>query len=276
MLRGTTTIIAHLGDPIAPVKSPMIYNPYFESAGIDAAVVPMGVAAADYAAVLRALFRLTNIRGALVTMPHKVTTVALLDASSVAVRIAQSCNAVLRRPDGTLFGDLFDGTGFVRGVERHGFGVAGKRALVVGTGGVGSAIAAALAAAGATALALYDQNRAGAEALADRLRQHYPQLAVHTETNDPAGYDLVINATPLGMNPGDALPFDVARLSPATFVGEVVMKQEITPLLRAARERGCRTQVGTDMLFEQIPLYLEFFGFGAVTPDVLRAVAALT
>jgi shikimate dehydrogenase len=276
VLRGTTTIIAHLGDPIAPVKSPMIYNPYFESAGIDAAVVPMGVAAADYAAVLRALFRLTNIRGALVTMPHKVTTVALLDASSVAVRIAQSCNAVLRRPDGTLFGDLFDGTGFVRGVERHGFGVAGKRALVVGTGGVGSAIAAALAAAGATALALYDQNRAGAEALADRLRQHYPQLAVHTETNDPAGYDLVINATPLGMNPGDALPFDVARLSPATFVGEVVMKQEITPLLRAARERGCRTQVGTDMLFEQIPLYLEFFGFGAVTPDVLRAVAALT
>jgi shikimate dehydrogenase len=276
VLRGTTTIIAHLGDPIAPVKSPMIYNPYFESAGIDAAVVPMGVAAADYAAVLRALFRLTNIRGALVTMPHKVTTVALLDASSVAVRIAQSCNAVLRRPDGTLFGDLFDGTGFVRGVERHGFGVAGKRALVVGTGGVGSAIAAALAAAGATALALYYQNRAGAEALADRLRQHYPQLAVHTETNDPAGYDLVINATPLGMNPGDALPFDVARLSPATFVGEVVMKQEITPLLRAARERGCRTQVGTDMLFEQIPLYLEFFGFGAVTPDVLRAVAALT
>jgi shikimate dehydrogenase len=276
VLRGTTAIIAHLGDPIAPVKSPMIYNPYFESAGIDAAVVPMGVGAADYAAVLRALFRLTNIRGALVTMPHKVTTVALLDACSVAVRIAQSCNAVLRRPDGTLFGDLFDGTGFVRSVERHGFGIAGKRALVVGTGGVGSAIAAALAAAGVTTLALYDRNRAGAEALADRLRQHYPQLDVQTGTNDPAGFDLAINATPLGMNPGDPLPFDVARLSPATFVGEVVMKQEITPLLRAARERGCGTQVGTDMLFEQIPLYLEFFGFGAVTPDVLRAVAALT
>jgi shikimate dehydrogenase len=61
-----------------------------------------------------------------------------------------------------------------------------------------------------------------------------------------------------------------------TFVGEVVMKQEIKPLLRAARERGCRTQVGTDMLLEQIPLYLEFFDFAAVTPDELRAVAALT
>lgn len=276
MIRGSTTIIAHLGDPIAPVKSPMIYNPYFESEGIDAAVVPMGVRSSDYASVLRALFRLTNIVGALVTMPHKVTTVSLLDECSVAVKIAQSCNAVRRRPDGTLLGDLFDGAGFVRGVQRHGLSLAGKRCLVVGTGGVGSAIAAALAAAGAAALSLYDNNAASAHALAGRLRQHYPQLAVHTGSNDPAGADLAVNATPLGMNPSDPLPFDVARLSPSTFVGEVVMKQEITPLLRAARERGCRTQVGTDMLFEQIPLYLEFFGFGSVTPDALRAVAALT
>ena len=276
MIRGSTTIIAHLGDPIAPVKSPMIYNPYFERAGIDAAVVPMGVRAADYPDVLRAIFRFTNIRGALVTMPHKVTTVSLLDASSVAVKIAQSCNAVLLRSDGTLFGDLFDGAGFVRGVERHGFDVAGKRCLVVGTGGVGSAIAAALAAAGPASLALYDHNAAGADALAGRLREHYPKLDVQTGSKDPAGFDLAVNATPLGMNPHDPLPFDVTRLSPTTFVGEVVMKQEITPLLRAARERGCRTQVGTDMLFEQIPLYLEFFGFGAVTSDELRAVAALT
>ncbi len=275
MIRGTTTIIAHVGDPIAPVKAPMIYNPYFERAGIDAVVVPMGVRAADYPEVLRALFRLTNIRGALVTMPHKVTTVPLLDACSEAVQIAQSCNAVLRRPDGTLLGDLFDGAGFVRGIERHGFNVKGARCLVVGTGGVGSAIAAALAAAGAAALVLYDQDGAGADALAARLQAHYPRLALQTGSKDAAGVDLAVNATPLGMNATDPLPFDVARLSPAAFVGEVVMKQEITPLLRAARERGCRTQVGTDMLFEQIPLYLEFFGFGSVTPDALRAVAAL-
>jgi shikimate dehydrogenase len=163
----------------------------------------------------------------------------------------------------------------VRGVERHGLRVAGTRGLVVGTGGVGSAIAAALAAAGAASLALYDRQAESADALAGRLRQHYPRLEVRTGSNDPAGIDLAINATPLGMNAGDPLPFDVARLSPTAFVGEVVMKQEITPLLRAARARGCRTQVGTDMLFEQIPLYLEFFGFGSVTSDALRAVAAL-
>ena len=275
MIRATTTIIAHLGDPIAPVKAPMIYNPYFERAGIDAVVVPMGVAAAHYPDVLRAIFRLTNIRGALITMPHKVATVALLDACSAAVQIAQSCNAVLRRPDGTLLGELFDGAGFVRGVERHGFRVPGKRCLVVGTGGAGSAIAAALAAAGAASLRLHDQRGAEADTLGARLRQHYPRLDVQTGSNDPAGVDLVVNATPLGMNPGDPLPFDVARLSHTTFVGEVVMKQDITPLLRAARARGCPTQVGTDMLFEQIPLYLEFFGFGAVTAEALRAAAQL-
>jgi shikimate dehydrogenase len=276
VIRGTTAIIAHLGDPIAQVKAPMIYNPYFETAGIDAAVVPLGVRAADYAAVFKAVFRLTNIRGALVTMPHKVSTVSLLDGRSAAVEIAQSCNAVLLRPDGTLYGDLFDGAGFVRGVERHGLRVAGTRCLVVGTGGVGSAIAAALAAAGAASLALYDHQAERADGLAGRLRRHYPQLDVRTGSNDPVGMDLAVNATPLGMNAGDPLPFDVARLSPAAFVGEVVMKQQVTPLLRAARERGCRTQVGTDMLFEQIPLYLEFFGFGTVTSDALRAVAVLT
>jgi len=276
VIRGTTTLIAHIGDPIAPVKSPMIYNPYFESVGIDAVVVPMGVRAADFPDVLKAVFRFTNIRGALITMPHKVTTVALLDEVSVAVKVAQSCNAVLRRADGTLFGDLFDGAGFVRGVERNGFKLAGARCLVVGTGGVGSAIAAALAAGGPAAIALYDSHAASASGLAARLRHHYPKLEVSTGSNDPAGFDLVVNATPLGMNPDDPLPLDVTRLAPTTFVGEVVMKQEVTPLLRAAREKGCRTQIGTEMLFEQIPLYLDFFGFGKVTPDELRAVAALT
>ena len=223
--------------------------------------------------MLKSLFKLTNIRGALVTMPHKVTTVGLVDECTTTVKIAGSCNAILKRPDGTLLGDMFDGTGFARGLRRKGFVFDGARCLVAGTGGVGSAIAASLAADGVAAISLFDVNAASAEALAGRLRTHYPGLAVQVASNDPAGYDLVVNGTPLGMKPSDPLPFDVTRLSPETFVGEVVMKQEITPLLQAARDRGCRYQVGTDMLFEMIPAYLEFFGFGTTTPEALRAVA---
>jgi shikimate dehydrogenase len=77
------------------------------------------------------------------------------------------------------------------------------------------------------------------------------------------------------MKEGDPLPMDVSRIAPGTFVGEVVMKHEITPFLRAAQKKGCPIQVGTDMLFEQIPAYLEFFGFGTTTPDELRSVARI-
>jgi shikimate dehydrogenase len=276
MINGRTILIAHLGYPTETFKAPMIYNPWFESRGIDAVVMPMGVQAGDYAALLRPLFRLTNIRGALVTMPHKVSTVALVDEVTTTVKIAGSCNAILRRADGSLLGDMFDGAGFVRGVLRKGRAVAGARALVVGSGGVGSAIAASLAAAGLAAIGLYDAAPAAAEALAGRLATHYPALSIATGSNDPAGYDIVVNATPLGMKPGDPLPFDPERLAPGTFVGEVVMKEEFTPLLRAAQARGCPVQVGTDMLFEQIPAYLEFFGFGETTPEELRDVARLS
>jgi shikimate dehydrogenase len=276
MISGKTRLIAHIGYPTESFKAPLIYNPWFESRGIDAVVVPMGVKAEDYAAALAAIRRFTNFHGALVTMPHKVATVAMLDEASTAVKIAGSCNALLLRPDGTLLGDMFDGAGFVRGVLRKGLKLAGASCLVVGTGGVGSAIAASLAAEGPAAMTLFDTNAAAVEGLAARLRQHYPWIEVRVGSADPAGYTLVVNGTPLGMKPGDPLPVDVSRLSRDTFVGEVVMKQEITPLLQAAIDRGCRYQVGTDMLFEMIPAYLEFFGFGTTTPDELRAVAKVS
>ena len=276
MISGTTSLIAHLGYPTHSFKAPMIYNPYFEKKGIDAVVVPMGVKAQDYPPFLKSLFRLTNIHGALVTMPHKVTTLALLDEVTPTARIAGACNAILRRSDGTLLGDMFDGAGFVRGVERSGRSLVGKRALVVGCGGVGSAIAASLAAAQVGLLALFDANAAAAAALADRLRAHYRNLDVKTGSKDPAGYEIVVNATPLGMQDDDPLPMDVSRIDPAALVGEVVMKQEHTPFLRLAKEKGCAIQVGTEMLFEQIPAYLEFFGFGTTTSDELRAVAKIT
>lgn len=273
MISGKSTLIAHLGFPTEAFKAPMIYNPWFESRGIDAVVVPMGVRPDDYPLALDALSRITNLRGALVTMPHKVTTLSLVAEATPAARIAGACNALLRRPDGSWLGEQFDGAGFVRGVERKGRAIRGARVLVSGSGGVGSAIAASLAGAGASAVALHDRDAVAADVLRDRLLAHYPRLAVPTGSNDPAGFDIVVNATPLGMRDNDPLPFDVERIAPGTFVGEVVMKTEFTPLLRAAMARGCPVQVGSDMLFEMIPAYLEFFGFPSATPDELRAVS---
>jgi shikimate dehydrogenase len=275
-INGHTELIAHIGYPTHSFKSPLIYNPYFEQAGINAVVVPMGCQAADYPAFLRSVFTLTNLRGALITMPHKVSTVALLDQVTPTVLVAGACNAVKRLPDGRLAGDMFDGAGFVRGVQRKGLQLQGASVLVVGSGGVGCAIAASLASQGIRAISVFDINTASAEQLGQRLQQHYPAIQVHTGSNDPKGFDLVVNATPLGMNEGDPLPIDMARLDPTTMVGEVVMKAQYTAFLKAAMQRGCPVQVGTDMLFEQIPAYLEFFGLPTTTAEHLRSVARVT
>jgi len=236
MINGNTELIAHIGYPTHSFKSPMIYNPYFEHVGVNAIVVPMGCQPADYPAFLKSVFTLTNIRGALITMPHKVVTVGLLDDVTPTVKVAGACNAVKRLPDGRLVGDQFDGAGFVRGVQRKGLQLAGARVI----------------------------------------RDNYPAIDVKTGSNDPAGFDLVVNATPMGMNEGDPLPLDVSRLDASTFVGEVVMRTEMTAFLSAAQARGCRVQVGSDMLFEMIPAYLEYFGFPTTTPEVLRSVARLS
>lgn len=273
MITGHTKLIAHIGYPTEAFKAPMIYNPFFEKYGIDAVVMPMGCRSEDYAAFLPAIFTLTNIRGALITMPHKVSTLPLLDEISPTASIAGACNAVKRDAAGKLVGDMFDGEGFARGLERKDQAIAGKDILVVGSGGVGSAIAASLAARAPRMLRLYDVNQSLSNALRDRLLSHFPALTISTTNNDPEGCDIVVNATPLGMNPGDPMPVDIARLAPGTFVGEVVMKQETTAFLAAAIARGCRVQFGIDMLFEQIPAYLEFFGFPNATPDELKALS---
>jgi shikimate dehydrogenase len=275
LLTGNTKLIAHLGYPTGSFKAPMIYNPYFAKYGIDAVVVPMGCKAEDYVAFLRLVFKLTNIHGALVTMPHKVATVALLDEASTTVKVAGSCNAVKLGPNGTLIGDMFDGEGFVRGMLRKGRSLRDAGVLISGSGGVGSAIAASIAKDGAAEIAVYDAYAPMMDALANRLRSNYPKLVVRTASNDPSGFDVVINATPLGMKESDPLPFDVTRIAANTFVGEVVMKSEITPFLAAARERGCAYQVGTDMLFEQIPAYLEFFDLPTTTAEELRELAQI-
>jgi shikimate dehydrogenase len=273
VITGTTELVAHIGYPTGSFKSPMIYNPWFEQRGIDAVVVPFGVKAEDFAATFRGLRHLTNLRGALITMPHKVAVMDLVDELTPAAQVAGACNAVLRRADGSLLGDQFDGAGFVRGVQRKGFDPRGRCVLITGTGGVGSAIAASLAAAGVAEMRLHDSRTASAQGLAERLRRHHPALQMAVGANDPAGFDLIVNATPLGMRDGDPLPFDMARVDPRTMVGEVVMRQDVTPLLAAALARGCTVQQGKDMLFEMIPAYLEFFGYGSATPEELRAVA---
>lgn len=275
MISGNTKLIAHLGLPTGSFMASMIYNPYFLRHDIDAVVMPLGCQTADFATFLPQVARLSNFFGALITMPYKVATVSLLDEASTTVAVAGACNAVRKGADGGLVGDMFDGEGFVRGVRRKGRNIRGARVLIIGCGGVGSAIAASFARAGAAAIGLRDTDYPMMDRLAERLASHYPDLTVVADPAADDTWDVIVNATPLGMKAHDPMPMDVSRIAPSTFVGEVVMAREVTPFLAAARARGCETQVGVDMLFEQIPAYLEFFGLRTTTSDELRAVAQI-
>ena len=275
MITGKTQFIAHLGVPTEVFKAPMIYNPWFEKSGIDTIVVPMGCEAEEYPAFLPLLFKMRNIAGALVTMPHKVTTVSLLDEASAAVKVCEACNAVKRGVEGQLIGDMFDGEGFVRGILTKGHGVEGKSAIVFGNGGVGSSIVASLAAHGASRIALFDPRTETSEALASRVQENFPEITIDVGRSDPGGFDIVVNATPIGMNDDDPMPLEADKITPGAFVGDVVMKAEETPFLAAAKARGCPIQPGVDMLFEMIPAYLEFFGYPTATSDELRAVSKI-
>lgn len=275
MIGGGTRLVPLFGRPIASVKAPMIYNPWFARHGVDAVVVPFDCGPDDYPDLVRRTLRLRNVAGVIATMPHKVTSFALADRPSARARVAGSANALRLARDGAIEADMFDGEGFVGAMSARGVSPVGRSALVVGAGGVGSAIAASLAEAGVRELALHDPNEPGREALAERLKAAWPALRLSIGSSDPSGFDIVVNASPLGMRADDPLPIEVEALSPSTFVGEVVMAREITPLLEAARARGCVCQVGTDMLFAQVPAYLDFYGFGRPGVDELRRLATI-
>ena len=271
MLRGSTKLFPMLGTPLTRVRAPTLFSAYFERIGADAVMVPMEVLE-DYPAFFRELSKVPNVGGAMITFPYK-RCIELIDEISPRSKVARACNVVVKRTDGTLYGDIFDGEGFALGVRRAGFSYSDARCLVIGSGGAGAAVAAALVDFGAAHVGVFDIDRTACEGLAGRLNEYAAGRArAEVAGNDPSGFDLVVNATPLGMKEGDKFSFDVDRLAPRTTVADLVMGQD-TALLRVAAARGCRTQPGTRMLFEQLSPVSQFWGYAPVEFSDVMAIA---
>lgn len=262
-ISGATRLYVLLGDPLDKARSPEYYNALFAARGIDAVLVPIEVAAGGFDALVRALKAARNLDGLIITMPHKQAVLAHLDRLGEAAQRVGAANVARREADGRWFGDMYDGPGFVGGLRARGIAPEGRRAYMLGCGGVARAMALALAEAGVARLQLHDLDTRRAAALVETLHAQYPRLDCAAGAADPAQFDLVINATPLGMQPGDALPFDVGRFAPSTAVADVTTKPEITPLLAAARARGCPIATGRDMFEAQTLLAERLFGWSA-------------
>lgn len=260
-ITGTTRVFFILGDPVAQVRAPEVYNHLFARHGIDAVLVPLKLPAAALPGFLQHGLAAENVGGFWATIPHKGQLAALLNPSDPVAQIAGAVNAVRRLPDGRLEAALFDGIGFVKGLDHFGIEVKGKRVLVVGAGGGGHAVAAAIAQRGPVALAVSNRTHDRAAALVARLRPIVGAAASVAASADPAGFDLVVNCTSQGLRPDDPMPFDPARVDAGAAVVDIIMSKQPTPLLRQCRERGLKAEAGFEMLVQQVPEYLRFFGF---------------
>lgn len=278
-ITGTTRIFPVIGWPVEQVKAPTLFNAYFRRHGLDARVVPFKIAPERYCEAMRTFMQTENVGGIFVSIPHKPMTLQAVDEATLRASVAGACNAVYRRDDGVIVGDLIDGEGFIRALQRtcagQAFDWGPSRALVVGCGGVGCAIVASLAAQGIAEIGLYDTDRAVADALTARVQQAFPKTKVHFAEPQAAGWQLVINCTPLGMHDSDPLPLSLDGVTADCIVADCGMKIEMSKLLQQAQERGCRIQKGKEMLIEQAPLYLELFGWPGVDANDFRNLEAL-
>lgn len=245
-LSGSTRVHLIVGDPIAQVKSPYGVTQAFEARGQNAIVVPAHVPPASLADWVAGTSKALNVDGIIVTVPHKFAAFGLCGSSTERSRFVGATNVMRRNADGSWHGDMCDGEGYVAAMRAHGGEPQGRRALLVGAGGAGSSIAHALVMAGVSLLAVHDESASRRDALMGRLNG-LNGVPVQAGSRDPSGFDLVLNATPVGMREGDPYPVDVERLSSAMHVGCVITAPAVPPLIAAARARGCSTHTGADM-----------------------------
>lgn len=254
-LNGETQVFFIIGDPVAQVKSPGPMTDGFAARGANAVMVPAHIRPAGVAAFMDGIATMHNAVGLIATVPHKQAMLGFCARVTERARYAGSVNVMRRTADGWA-GDMTDGRGHVDGILAAGGTVEAKRVLLVGAGGAGSAIAYEFLARGAAHLAITDIDAGRCSALIDRLTPAFPGRLTVGST-DPRGFDIVANATPLGMGDGDPLPVEVDKLHAGQFASCVVTRPEVSPFIAAARAAGCRTMTGIDMFKAQEGLLVD-------------------
>jgi shikimate dehydrogenase len=258
-ITGATRLYAIVGDPIVQVRSPEVFTERFAAAGVNAVLVPAQVPVERFDKVIPALMALGNLDGLLVTVPFKARMLPFASRLGAAAECIGAVNALRREVDGSWTGDMFDGEGFVRGIERKGERIRGRRVLMFGAGGAGSAIACALAGAGVESIGIVDPDAGRVKALAEALRIAFPECDVAAASSKASDVDMIVNASPVGMRPGDGMPGDVGPLSADTLVGDVVISESPTALIQHGLANGCRCVNGRDMHSGQIEAIMNFF-----------------
>ncbi|MGC6536368.1 MAG: shikimate dehydrogenase family protein [Candidatus Puniceispirillaceae bacterium] len=259
-ISGTTKVFGCLAHPTSHVRAPTLFNAYFAKANIDAVMVPVDVAPDGLEAAIKGLLHTPNFHGAAVTIPHKMALADLCDELGVVAKITGAVNAV-RLQDGRLYGDNFDGAGFVKGLIDQGHSLADKSVLMIGAGGASRAIAYALAGEPIAKMAVYNRTSQKAEELVTLVEAYRKTGKISvTDSPNPAGFDIIINATSLGLKAGDDMPCDLSLADRSALICDIIMIPEQTAWLIAAQDQGLACHFGRYMLDSQFDLIGHFIG----------------
>ena len=258
---GKTKVFGCMADPIEHVRAPSVFNPLFEKYEVDAVMVPLHVSPKNLKEVVEGLRAMPNFGGMAITLPHKLPIMEFCDEIGKQGNLVGAVNFAAFDNNRKLIADNCDGTGFVNGMLAAGYSVADKKVLMIGAGGAARAIAFSLADSAVSSLSIANRTSSKADELADSVQGAYPSVPVNSASADPQGFDIIINTTSLGLMPNDDLPVRPDLLRSNQVVAEIIMNPVDTPILQAAKSRGCKIHYGRPMFDHQVSIIAGLFGY---------------
>ncbi len=272
IISGKTKFIAHIGFPTYSFTAPKILNPCFKLLNKDLIVIPMACKNENLKQLIEGLRNLENFFGALITMPHKQAILSYLHYKSPLVEQSASCNILKLNKSRETIGEIFDGIGVFKAICEKNVLPSNKSILLIGAGGVGSATAFYLASKGISKLAIFDLDLLKSSKLCSKIRHVFPNLEVDVWNSEEVGWDIMINATPLGMYKADNLPVAKRFINSVEVVIDLVLSTTDTYLVKTAKENKTKVVSGIDVLVAQIPEMLEFFGLEKLSINKIKAI----
>ena len=255
---GKTHLLAILAHPVGHVRASEFFAPIIQAERRDAFLVPLHVLPKDLPSMVPMLQKIGNLKGLVITIPHKEAMAKLCDEMGPNGHLADAVNTVRFEPDGRLVGDHFDGVGFVNAARANGIEPKGSRVLILGAGGAARAIAISLADEGAAAITITNRTESRANDLAAVVQAVFEDVEVKAGPADAAGHDLIVNCTSLGLHSGDPMPMDPASLAPDMRLFDIIAPRD-TELMEAARAAGLGIVVGgRPMVEHQVVAQLNF------------------
>ncbi|MDI2090206.1 shikimate dehydrogenase [Commensalibacter oyaizuii] len=273
IITGRAKIAAVLGWPIQHSRSPLLHNFWLDRYQIDGAYIPLAVKPEDLRKVIQGMVA-AGFKGCNVTIPHKEAAYLCCDRVDEAAKKMQSVNTLWFEPDGTICGTSTDGLGFVASLLDQEVSLKRCKVLILGAGGAARSVVTALSDVGAV-ITITNRTSSKAKQLINDLDIKANQLNWEDWPNSLEQFDLLVNTTSLGMEGKEDFAFDLTYAHPKLVVTDIVYVPRVTPLLKAAQDKGLKTVEGLGMLLHQARLGFEkWFGVNPTVDQELTEYVA--